>query len=108
MSYRVVNMAKLAENATRAMLTSAYRICHFVREHTLADRLHASLWLVRTAYVVPAGTYASQVWVIGFKQAGKKFSSALQTLYLNFLKSSLGVKRTTINWAERIWAPNTA
>eukprot|EP00983_Pelagomonas_calceolata_P091024 1157492-Pelagomonas_calceolata.AAC.2 len=36
-----LNMAKWAENAPRAILTS-------VREHTLADRLHASLWLAKT------------------------------------------------------------
>mmetsp|Transcript_1516 Transcript_1516/g.3357 ORF Transcript_1516/g.3357 Transcript_1516/m.3357 type:complete len:193 (-) Transcript_1516:572-1150(-) len=42
---RTLNMAKSAENASRAMLTSAYRIRRFVREHTLADRPHASLWL---------------------------------------------------------------
>mmetsp|Transcript_26797 Transcript_26797/g.72348 ORF Transcript_26797/g.72348 Transcript_26797/m.72348 type:complete len:767 (-) Transcript_26797:740-3040(-) len=45
MFYRTLNMAKSAENAARAMLTSAYRIRRFVREHTLADRPHASLWL---------------------------------------------------------------
>jgi len=95
---RTLNMAKSAENASRAMLTSAYRIRRFVREHTLADRPHASLWLAKT-YVIPAGMYASQVWGTGFMQAGKEFSSALQTLHLNFLKGTLGVKRTTTNWA---------
>eukprot|EP00983_Pelagomonas_calceolata_P002683 89116-Pelagomonas_calceolata.AAC.1 len=59
-------MAKSAENASRTMLTSVYRICHSVCEHTLANRPHASLWLAKT-YVVPAG--------------------------------SLGVKRTTTDWA---------
>jgi len=97
MFYRTLNMAKSAENASRAMLTSAYRIRRFVREHTLADRPHASLWLAKT-YVIPAGMYASQVWGTGFMQAGKEFSSALQTLHLNFLKGTLGVKRTTTNW----------
>eukprot|EP00983_Pelagomonas_calceolata_P015913 504766-Pelagomonas_calceolata.AAC.2 len=71
---------------------------HFVREHTLSDRLHASLWLAKTD-VVPAGMYASQMWGTGFMQAGKECSSALQTLQLNFIKGSLGVKHTTTNWA---------
>eukprot|EP00983_Pelagomonas_calceolata_P017532 549370-Pelagomonas_calceolata.AAC.2 len=38
-----------------AMLTPAYRICCFEREHTLADRPHASLWLAKT-YAVSAGS----------------------------------------------------
>eukprot|EP00983_Pelagomonas_calceolata_P052350 1142817-Pelagomonas_calceolata.AAC.1 len=62
--YRTLNMAKSAENASRAMLTSAYRIRRFVGEHALT-------------YLVPAGMYASQAWGTG----------------------SLGVKRTTNNWA---------
>eukprot|EP00983_Pelagomonas_calceolata_P011417 368002-Pelagomonas_calceolata.AAC.1 len=36
MFYRTLNMAESAEIASRAMLTSAYRICRFAREHTLA------------------------------------------------------------------------
>eukprot|EP00983_Pelagomonas_calceolata_P022687 714094-Pelagomonas_calceolata.AAC.1 len=51
--YRTLNMAKSAENAPRALLTSAYRIHRFVCEHTLADRPHASLWLAKKC-VVPA------------------------------------------------------
>eukprot|EP00983_Pelagomonas_calceolata_P017625 552972-Pelagomonas_calceolata.AAC.1 len=46
MFYRTLDMAKSAENASRAMLTSAY--CRFIREHTLAYRPHASLWLAKT------------------------------------------------------------
>eukprot|EP00983_Pelagomonas_calceolata_P050352 1141943-Pelagomonas_calceolata.AAC.1 len=34
-----------------------------------------------------------------FQLAGKEFSSALQTLHLDFLKDTLGVKQTTTNWA---------
>eukprot|EP00983_Pelagomonas_calceolata_P062358 1147274-Pelagomonas_calceolata.AAC.8 len=48
---------------------------------------------------LPAGMYASQVWGAGSVQASKEFSSALQTLHLNFLKGTLAVKRTTTNWA---------
>eukprot|EP00983_Pelagomonas_calceolata_P116863 1160358-Pelagomonas_calceolata.AAC.13 len=96
--YRTLNMGKSAENAPYAMLISAYRIRRFVCEHTLVDRSHASLWLAKTC-VIPAGMYGSQVWGTGFMQAGKDFSSALQPLHLNFLKGSLGVERTTTNWA---------
>eukprot|EP00983_Pelagomonas_calceolata_P072123 1151569-Pelagomonas_calceolata.AAC.2 len=51
-------MAIPAGNAPRAMLTSAYRIRHFIREHAhwqMADRLLASSWLAKT-YIVPAGS----------------------------------------------------
>eukprot|EP00983_Pelagomonas_calceolata_P021256 665862-Pelagomonas_calceolata.AAC.5 len=51
-------MAKSAENASRAMLTPAHRIRCFVREHTLVDRPHASLWLAKT-YVISACTRVS-------------------------------------------------
>jgi hypothetical protein len=40
-------MAKSAEHASRPFLASAYRIRRFVREHTLADRQHTSLWLAK-------------------------------------------------------------
>eukprot|EP00983_Pelagomonas_calceolata_P053253 1143220-Pelagomonas_calceolata.AAC.3 len=48
-----------AENASGAMLTSAYRVRRLVREHSLANRLHASLWLAKS-YVVPASICANQ------------------------------------------------
>eukprot|EP00983_Pelagomonas_calceolata_P056850 1144810-Pelagomonas_calceolata.AAC.2 len=54
LSTLTLDMAESAGNASRAMLASAYRVCRFVCEHTLADRPHASLWLAKT-YVVPAG-----------------------------------------------------
>eukprot|EP00983_Pelagomonas_calceolata_P075686 1153109-Pelagomonas_calceolata.AAC.15 len=96
MFYRTLNMAKSAENASRAMLTYASRIPRFVREYTLADRPHASLWLAKK-YVVPASMCASQVWGASFIQTGKMF--LMLTLHLNFLKGSLGVsKQTTTNW----------
>eukprot|EP00983_Pelagomonas_calceolata_P120841 1160743-Pelagomonas_calceolata.AAC.1 len=68
MFYRTLAMSKLAKNAPRAILTSAYRILRFVHEHTFADRPHASLWFAKM-HVVPAGMYASQVWGTGFMQA---------------------------------------
>jgi len=92
-------MAKSAEHASRPFLASAYRIRRFVREHTLADRPHTSLWLANKTYVIPAGMYGSQVWGTDFMQAGRKFSSSLSTFHLHFLKGTLGVKRSTINWA---------
>ena len=45
--YKTLNMAKSAEHASRPFLASAYRIRRFVREHTLADRQHTSLWLAK-------------------------------------------------------------
>eukprot|EP00983_Pelagomonas_calceolata_P086913 1156852-Pelagomonas_calceolata.AAC.2 len=41
----------MTENASRAMLISAYRIHRFMREHTLADRPHASLLLAKISTV---------------------------------------------------------
>jgi len=69
-----------------------------VCEHALADRPHTFLWLAKT-YVISAGTYGSHVWGTGFLQAGREFSSSLSTLHLHFLKGTLGVKRSTTNWA---------
>ena len=69
-----------------------------MREHALADRPHNSLWLAKT-YLFPAGMYGSQVWGTVFLQAGREFSSSLSTLHLHFLKGTLGVKRSTTNWA---------
>ena len=92
-------MAKSAEHATCPSLASAYRIRRFVREHASADRPHTSLWLAKT-YVIPAGMYGiSQVWGTGVLQAGREFSSSLSTLHLHLLKGTLGVKRSTTNWA---------
>ena len=103
--YRTLNMAKSAEHAARPFLASAYRIRRFVCEHALADRPHTSLWLAKT-YVIPAGMYGSQVWGTGFLQAGREFSSSLSMLHLYFLQGTLGVNRSTTNWAvlrARMW-----
>ena len=97
--YRTLNMAKSAEHTSRPFLASAYSIRRFVLEHALADRPHTSLWLAKT-YVIPVGMYGSQVWGTVFcRQAGREFSSSMSTLHLHFLKSTLGVKRSTTNWA---------
>jgi len=94
---RVLNMSASSEHAARPMLAAAYRVRAFVREHTLGDRPFASLWLAKT-YVIPVGMCGSQIWGTALLHKGAEFKSPLQTLHLNFLKSTLGVKRTT-NWA---------
>jgi hypothetical protein len=43
--------------------------------------------------------YGSQEWGTVFLQAGREFSSSLSALHLHFLKGTLGVKRSTTNWA---------
>jgi len=43
--------------------------------------------------------YGSQIWGTAFFHKGAEFKCPLQTLHLNFLKGTLGVKRTTTNWA---------
>jgi len=73
------------------MLAAAHQIRGFVRDTALCDRPFASLWLAK-AYVVPAGMYACQVWSSGFLREGDVFRPTLQTLHLNFLKGTLGVK----------------
>eukprot|EP00983_Pelagomonas_calceolata_P024421 768949-Pelagomonas_calceolata.AAC.1 len=49
--------------------------------------------------MVPAGMYAGQVWGNEYIKEGKKLASDLQVQHMSFLKSMLGVKRTTANWA---------
>eukprot|EP00983_Pelagomonas_calceolata_P074111 1152416-Pelagomonas_calceolata.AAC.1 len=73
--FQSLNMAKSAENASHAVLTSAYRFHCFVREHTLVDRPHAPLWLAKT-YVTPAGMYASQTEGTDCKEFGEKLSGS--------------------------------
>ena len=48
---------------------------------------------------ISAGMYGSQVWGTGFLQEGREFSSSLSTLHLHLLKGTIGVKRSTTNWA---------
>jgi hypothetical protein len=57
-----------------------------------------SLWLGKT-YVLPAGMYAVRVWGTEFIKEDKVITSALQVQQMRFLKGTLGVKRTTKNWA---------
>eukprot|EP00983_Pelagomonas_calceolata_P006689 219502-Pelagomonas_calceolata.AAC.1 len=43
--------------------------------------------------------YAGQVWGTEYIKAGKEFASDIQVRHMNYLKSTLGVKRATTNWA---------
>ncbi len=43
--------------------------------------------------------YGCQVWISGFSREGDVFRPTLQTLHLNFVKGTLGVKRSAPNWA---------
>eukprot|EP00983_Pelagomonas_calceolata_P018123 567947-Pelagomonas_calceolata.AAC.1 len=43
--------------------------------------------------------YAGQVWGTEYIKAGKELASGLQVQHMSHLKSTLGVKRTTTNWA---------
>ncbi len=80
------------------MLAAAHKIHGFVWDTALCDRFFASLWLAK-AYIVPAGMYGCQIWSSGFLRKGDVFRPTLQTLHLNFLKGTLGVKRSAPNWA---------
>ncbi len=96
--HRTLNMSASSEHAALPMLAAAHRIRGYVWDTTLCDRPFASLWLAK-AYVVPAGMYGCQVWGSGFLREGDVFLPTLQTLYLNFLKGTLGVKQSAPNWA---------
>eukprot|EP00983_Pelagomonas_calceolata_P021268 666450-Pelagomonas_calceolata.AAC.1 len=43
--------------------------------------------------------YAGQVWSTEYTKAGKEFASYLQVRHMSCLKSTLGIKRATTNWA---------
>eukprot|EP00983_Pelagomonas_calceolata_P101382 1158690-Pelagomonas_calceolata.AAC.9 len=91
-------MAKSSEHAAGPFLASAFRVRQFVCENLLANRLYVSLWPGR-AYVVQTGMYPGQLWGTEYIKAGKEFASDLQVRHMSYLKSTLGVKRTTTNWA---------
>ncbi len=95
---RTLNMTASSEHAAIPMLAAAHRICGFVWDTAQSDKPFASLWLAK-AYVVPAGMYGCQVWSSGFLREGDVSRPTLQTLHLNFLKGTLGVKRSAPNWA---------
>eukprot|EP00983_Pelagomonas_calceolata_P018659 585384-Pelagomonas_calceolata.AAC.1 len=91
-------MAKSSEHAAGPFLASAFQLSQFVREKFLANRPYESLWLGKT-YMVPAGMCAGQEWGTEYIKAGKGFASDLQVRHKSYLKNTLGVKRTTTNWA---------
>jgi len=96
--HRTLNMTASSEHAAIPMLAAAHCIRGFVRETALCDKPFASLWLAK-AYVVPAGMDGCQVWSSGFLRKGDVFRPTLETLHLNFLKGTLGVKQSAPNWA---------
>ncbi len=93
-------MTASSEHAAIPMLAAAHRIRGFVRDTALCDKPFASLWLAKSyVLVVPAGMYGCQVWSSGFLREGDVLRPTLQTLQLNFLKGTLGVKWSVPNWA---------
>jgi hypothetical protein len=99
MCYRRMSMIRSSKHAAGPFVASAFRARQFVRESSLVNRpLYVSLWL-GNMYVLPAGMYAGQVWGTGFIKEDKVLTSDLQVRHMRFLKGTLGVKRTTTNWA---------
>jgi len=94
--HRTLNMTASSEHAAIPMLAAAHRIRGLVRDTALCDKAFASLWLAK-AFVVPAGMYGCQVWSSGSLREGDVFRPTLQTLHLNFLKGTLGMKRSAPN-----------
>ena len=66
------------------------------KQHNLANRLHAYMWLLKT-YDISAGMYARQSWATLYLQ-GKEMGSPLQKWLLTVLKRILGVRDTTPSW----------
>eukprot|EP00983_Pelagomonas_calceolata_P122916 1160951-Pelagomonas_calceolata.AAC.1 len=103
MFHKCMSVAKSSEHAAGPFIASAFRVRQFICENFLENRLYVSLWLGKT-YVVSAGMYAGQVWGTEYIKPGKdsansEFVSDMQVLHMTYLKSMLGVKRTTTNWA---------
>jgi len=96
--HRTLNMTALSEHAAIPMLAAAHRIRGFVRDTALCDRpfcfplvskgICSACWYVRLSG-----------WSSGVLREGDVFRPTLQTLHLNFLKGTLGVKRSAPNWA---------
>ena len=68
-----------------------------MRNHDLSNRLHTSIWLLKT-YAISAGMYASQIWATPYLQQGKEMDIPLQKWLLEVLKRMLGVRDTTPSW----------
>ena len=96
--HKRMSRAKSSEHAAGPFMASANRIRQFVQEKSLTGRPRVSLWLGKT-YVILAGMYGGQVWGTEYLRHGKEFVSDLLVCHMSFLKSTLGVKHTTTNWA---------
>eukprot|EP00983_Pelagomonas_calceolata_P072689 1151823-Pelagomonas_calceolata.AAC.4 len=51
------------------------------------------------SFLSSPGMYAGQVWGTKYIKAGKELASDLQVRHMSYLKSTLGIKLTTTNWA---------
>eukprot|EP00983_Pelagomonas_calceolata_P006210 206033-Pelagomonas_calceolata.AAC.1 len=67
-------MAKSSEHAAGPFMASTFRVRQLVCEKYLANRPYVSLWLSKM-YVVPAGTYAGQVWCTGAHWVVKRITT---------------------------------
>ena len=92
------NMSAAADHTLHPFVVGTYRVRKFVQEHLHGCIPRAYLWLARV-YAIPAGMYASQIWSTPYLREGMEFSSRIQIWHLNLLRSILGVKTTTSNWA---------
>ena len=70
----------------------------FAHQHKITHRLHAYLWLFKT-YVIPAGTYACQVWATPSLQQGIERDNIIQKWLLHFWRYMLGVRTSTPSWS---------
>jgi len=91
------NMRAAADHAVQPFMAAAQRVRQFLRSHALLGRPDTALWLGKV-YVVPAGSYASQIWGTPYLRFSRQFDSAVQTCHLSFLKGVLGTKRSATNW----------
>jgi len=82
MFYRRMNMIKSSKHAVGSFMHLLLS-SQFVRENSLVNRPHASLWLGKT-YVLPAGMYAGQVWGTEHIKEDKVFMSDLQVRHMSY------------------------
>eukprot|EP00983_Pelagomonas_calceolata_P054069 1143555-Pelagomonas_calceolata.AAC.1 len=97
-------MAESSEHAAGPLMASAFRVRQFVRENFLANRPYVPLRLGKT-YVVPAGTYAGQVWATEYIKGGKKLASDLQVRHTlrRVLKADLNIlSREPSCWTAQV------
>ena len=66
-----------------------------MRNHDLSNRLHTSIWLLKT-YAISAGMYASQIWATPYLQ--QEMDSPLQKWLLAVLKRMCRVRDATPSW----------